>query len=49
MQCKSVYETARLALRLAAPSFAPVLADYYLWKRTPPWRGRTGVIGSTSF
>ena len=29
MACKPVYETARLALRLAAPSFAPALADYY--------------------
>ncbi len=29
MECKSVYETARLALRLAAPSLAPALADYY--------------------
>ena len=29
MECKPVYKTARLALRLAAPSFAPALADYY--------------------
>ena len=29
MACKPVYETARLALRLAAPSFAPALAGYY--------------------
>ena len=29
MACKPVYETARLALRLAAPSFASALADYY--------------------
>ena len=34
MRCKPVYETARLALRLAAPSFAPALTDYYCRNRT---------------
>ena len=29
MACRPVYETARLALRLAAPSFAPALTGYY--------------------
>ena len=27
--CRHVYETARLALRLAAPSFAVALSEYY--------------------
>lgn len=34
MECKSAYETARLALRLAAPSLTPALTDYYCRNRT---------------